>query len=59
MKICPVGAQMFHMDAQIDRQTCRETDMTKLIVAFHNFVNMPKNTYRILVGKFEGKDTTC
>ena len=43
------------MDAQIDRQT----DMTKLIVAFHNFVNMPKNTYRILVGKFEGKDTTC
>jgi len=50
---------MFHMDAQIDRQTCRETDMTKLIVAFHNFVNMPKNTYRILVGKFEGKDTTC
>jgi len=29
--------------------------MTKLIVAFHNFVNMPKNTYRILVGKSEGK----
>jgi hypothetical protein len=29
--------------------------MTKLIVAFHNFANMPKNSYRILVGKFEGK----
>jgi len=21
MKICPVGAQLFHVDAQIDRQT--------------------------------------
>jgi hypothetical protein len=51
MKICPVGALLFHVDAQIDRQT----DMTKLIVTFHNLVNKPKNTYRILVAKFEGK----
>jgi len=30
MKICPVGAEFFHADGQ--------TDMTKLVVAFHNFV---------------------
>ena len=35
MKIHPVGADMFH--AQTDRQT----DMTKLIVAFSNFANSP------------------
>jgi hypothetical protein len=32
MKICPVGAELFHADKH----------MTKLIVTFHNFVNMPK-----------------
>jgi len=35
MKICPVGAERFHADGQ--------TDMTKLIVAFHNFANTSKN----------------
>ena len=35
MKICLVGAGLFHADGQID--------MTKLIVAFRNFSNMPKN----------------
>jgi hypothetical protein len=38
MKILPVGTELFHAD----RQT--ETDMTKLIVAFRNFANAPKNT---------------
>ena len=33
MKICPLGAE-FHVDIW--------TDMTQLIVAFHNFVNTPK-----------------
>jgi hypothetical protein len=33
MKIRSLGAEMFHAD----RQT--QTDMTKLMVAFHNFVN--------------------
>ena len=33
MKICPLGAE-FHVDG------C--TDMTRLIVAFRNFVNTPK-----------------
>ena len=35
MKIRPLGAELFHADGQ--------TDMTKLIAAFRNFVNAPKN----------------
>jgi hypothetical protein len=41
MKIFPVGAELFHADGRTN------TDMTKLVVAFHNFVNAPqmiKNT---------------
>jgi hypothetical protein len=36
MKIRPVGAEFLHADGW--------TDMTKLIVAFRNFANAPKNT---------------
>jgi len=41
MKIRPVGVELFHAD----RRTDGRTDMTKLIlvVAFHNFANVPKN----------------
>ena len=35
MKICPVGAELFHAD--------RRTDMTKLIAAFHDLAKAPKN----------------
>jgi hypothetical protein len=35
MKICPVGAELFHVD--------RRTDMMKLIATFHNYANTPKN----------------
>ena len=35
MKIRPVGAELFHADGR--------TDTTKLIVAFRNFENVPKN----------------
>jgi hypothetical protein len=35
IKIHPVGAELFHADGQ--------KNMTKLTVAFRNFVNMPKN----------------
>jgi len=34
MKICPVGADLFHADGQ--------ADMTKLIVASRDFANEPK-----------------
>jgi len=37
-KIRPVGAELFHAD--------RRTDMTKLIVAFRNYANAPKNRRR-------------
>jgi len=41
MKIRLVGAEMFHAGGQ--------TDMTKLIVAFCNFANAPKNAQVSLV----------
>ena len=42
MKICPVGVELFHagrQTRQTDGQMERETDMTKLEVAFCNFAN--------------------
>ena len=38
-KIHPIGTEMFCADGQADRQTY----MTKLIFAFRNFTNAPKN----------------
>jgi len=38
MKIHQVGAELFHAD--------RQTNMTKLAVAFHNFANLPKHLDR-------------
>jgi len=35
MKILPVGAELFHAD--------RQTDMTKLRVAFHSSTKVPKD----------------
>ena len=35
LKISPVGAELFHVD--------RQTDMMKLVVTYHNFVNVPNN----------------
>ena len=40
MKIRPVGAELFHADGWTDGG---QTDMTKLIVAFRNLANAPKN----------------
>ena len=37
MKTRPVGAELFHVD--------RQTDNTKLIVAFRNFANAPKKVH--------------
>jgi len=39
MEIRPVGAELFHAG----RRTDGRTDMTKLIVSFHNFAKAPKN----------------
>jgi hypothetical protein len=38
MKIHPMGAELFHTERQMDRQT----NTTKLTVAFRNFANAPK-----------------
>jgi hypothetical protein len=43
MKICPVGAEMFHVE---DGWTDGHIDMTNLIVAFRNFANTPKNAHK-------------
>jgi hypothetical protein len=40
MKICTVGAKLFHAG----RRTDGRTDMAKLIVAFCKFANTPKKT---------------
>jgi hypothetical protein len=42
MQIRSVGAELFHDERRTDRQT----DMMKLIVAFRNFANAPKNGYQ-------------
>jgi len=39
MKIWPLGAELFHADGQMDTQT----DIKRLTVTFHNFLNTPKN----------------
>jgi len=44
MKIRPVGAQLFHDGRRTDRH------MTKLIAAFCNFENVPKNTKKNKTG---------
>jgi hypothetical protein len=47
MNIRPVGAEVFHADGRTDRQT----DMTKLIAAFHNFANATKSTEMLLCSR--------
>jgi len=44
MKICLVGAELFHPGGWTDRQRHR----TKLIVTFCNYANTPKNEPRQL-----------
>jgi hypothetical protein len=43
-QICPVGAELFC----VDRQMNRRTDFTKLTVAFRNFADAPKNLFQKL-----------
>ena len=39
MKVHPVGAELFHSEGLTERRT----DMMKVVVAFRNFANEPKN----------------
>jgi len=45
MKILAFGAQQFHADGRTDGRTDGEIDMKKLILAFRNYENAPKNEY--------------
>jgi len=42
-----VAVELFHTDRRTDGRTDKETDMTKLIVAFRNFAKAPRN-YKII-----------
>jgi hypothetical protein len=44
VKIHPVVAELFQAD--------RQTNMTKLIVAFRNFADAPKNNFCLLFSRF-------
>jgi hypothetical protein len=46
LKNHPVRAELFHADGQTDRQT----DVTKLIVAFRNFAYAPENKHETTRG---------
>jgi hypothetical protein len=40
MKIRPVGAELFHVDGEMDRHTDRHDEAN---IRFRNFMNVPKN----------------
>jgi hypothetical protein len=42
MKISRVREESFHADGERDGRLDRQTDMTKLMVAFRNLLNVPK-----------------
>ena len=44
MKNRPVGSELFHAD--------RQTNMTKLVAALHNFANEPKMNHKAVLGSF-------
>ena len=44
MKFRPVGAKLYHADSETDGRTDQETDMTKGIVVFRSFTNVPNNS---------------
>ena len=43
IKLRPLEAELIHAERQTDGRTDVQTDMTKLVVAFRNFANAPKN----------------
>jgi len=53
MKMCPVGAELFYTDRQMDSQV----DMMKLIIHFCNFANAPKHYIFKLVVNFSINDS--
>jgi hypothetical protein len=50
MKILPMGAESFHAD--------RQTDVMRLLVAFRNFGNAPKNIFYLILSRPNSFKTT-
>jgi len=40
---------LFHANRQADTETDKQTDMPKLVVAFHNFSNAPNKLRFIII----------
>jgi hypothetical protein len=51
MKIRLMETELFHANRQTDRRMNEQTDMTKLIVAFRVFGNMPKKSVNEVNGR--------
>ena len=49
IKIRPAGAELLHVDGQMDRQTGSQTDIRKLLAAFRNFANSPKRKVKMSI----------
>jgi hypothetical protein len=54
MNVRPVGAELFHAGGRTDGWVDGQTDMTKLIVAFRNFANRPKEPLNLKLSKGGG-----
>jgi hypothetical protein len=52
VKIRPVGAELFHADSQTERltdgRTDRQTDITKLTVAFNNYILLKNMNLKVI-----------
>jgi hypothetical protein len=48
MKIHPMGSELFHVN--------RQTDVTKLVVTFHTFADVPKNFKNLLAFPLRAQD---
>jgi threonine dehydratase len=46
-EIRTVGAEVFHADRRTDGRVDGQTDMTKLIGAFHKFASAPNKAYDV------------
>jgi hypothetical protein len=51
MKIGLMETELIHANRQTDRQMDEQTDMTKLIVAFHGFGIVPKKSVNEVNGR--------
>jgi len=59
VKIRPMEVELFHADGRRHKQIDRHTDMTELIVAFHNVANAPKIGYLIMCISRSTIDSIC